>query len=210
MNNHIFVKHQGGMYNCSSCTKTFLSKRAKINHIRTVHEGIPRKKCKYEGCNFQTNDYGKYIPHLFTDHGEGEKLECLHCKQDFTNERVYDYHITNKHEPKRYQCSECGRWYKTKFNLQEHWEKYHGSVPEFMCHICGKISADQKVLDAHIKSHSQEEVSKAEILEEIGKAQKQAKQRKKHLLHQLLQLLLQKADLHSQVQLQVKLSQLFL
>ena len=48
-----------------------------------------------------------------------------------------------------------------------------------MCHICGKISADQKVLDAHIKSHSQEEVSKAEILEEIGKAQKQAKQRKK-------------------------------
>ena len=139
---------------------------------------FPERKCKYEGCDFQTNDYGKYMPHLFIEHGEGEKLQCLHCQQEFINERVYDYHITNKHEPKLFQCSECNRWYKTKFNLQEHWEKYHGSKPEFMCHICGKVSADQKVLDAHIKTHSQAEVSKAEILEEIGNAQKRAKERK--------------------------------
>ena len=62
-----------------SCTKIFLSKRAKVNHIRTIHQGIKRKKGKYEDCDFSTNDYGKYLPHLFTDHGEGEQLKCLHC-----------------------------------------------------------------------------------------------------------------------------------
>ena len=48
-----------------------------------------------------------------------------------------------------------------------------------MCHICGKVSSDKKVLEKHIKTHIDEEVSKAEILKEIGKAQKQAKERKK-------------------------------
>ena len=84
-----------------------------MNHIRTVHEGKPRKTCKYEGYTFATNDYGKYLPHLSTEHGEGEELNCLHCSQTITN-------ITNKHEPKQFQCSECNRYYKTKFRLEEH------------------------------------------------------------------------------------------
>ena len=172
MDDCIFTKHQNGVYNFSGCTKTFMRKRSKMSHIRTVHERKPRKTCKYEGCTFTTNDYGKYLPHLFTEHGEGEELKCLHCSQTFTNERVYDYHITNKHEPKQFQCSVCNRYYKTKFRLEEHWVRYHGKKPQHMCHICGKDFADEKVMTVHISSHSKEQVAKAEILEEISEAER--------------------------------------
>ena len=179
MDDHVFTKHQNGVYNCSGCTKTFLRKRSKVSHIRTAHEGKPRKTCKYEGCTFTTNDYGKYLPHLFTEHGEGEELKCLHCNQTFTNERVYDYHITNKHEPKQFQCSECNRYYKTKFRLEEHWVRYHGQKPENMCHICGKAFTNEKVMAVHISSHTKEQVAKAEILEEISEAERRVAEKRK-------------------------------
>ena len=102
-----------------------------------------------EGCLFETNDYGKMPPHLFQAYGIGDKLQCLHCNQEFSNERVYEYHITHKHKA-------CKRWLKTKYRLIKHWRDYHKdkTMPNFICHMCGKDFQQKGPMDTHIKAHS--------------------------------------------------------
>ena len=170
MDDHYFVIHQGGQFMCSQCPKTYTRKRAKLRHEKTAHDGKKLVHCKVEGCKFDTNDYGKLMPHMFNAHGIGDKLQCLLCSQEFSNERVYEYHITHKHEAKTLKCSECKRWYKTKYRLLKHWQDFHKDkeVPEFMCHICGKDFTQKDPLETHIQGHSQDESRKAKILEEIS------------------------------------------
>ena len=51
MDDHVFTKHQNGVYNCSGCTKTFLRKRSKVSHIRTAHEEKPRKPANMKAAH---------------------------------------------------------------------------------------------------------------------------------------------------------------
>ena len=170
LDDHYFVVHQGGIFMCAQCPKTYTRKRAKIRHQRIVHDGKMLVHCKMENCTFAANDYGKLMPHMYNAHGVGDKLQCLLCNQVFSNERVYEYHITHKHEAKTLKCSECKRWYKNMYRLLKHWKDYHKDkdVPQFMCHICGKDFQQKGPLDVHIKNHSEEENRKAEILEQIS------------------------------------------
>ena len=43
-----------------------------------------------------------------------------------------------------------------------------------MCHICGHSFSDQKNMDAHVKKHSKEDESKANILNSIDNALNQS------------------------------------
>ena len=179
VDDHYFVVHQGGMFMCSQCPKTYTRKRAKLRHEKTVHDGKMLVNCKMENCTFATNDYGKLMPHMYNSHGIGDKLQCLLCNQVFSNERVYEYHITHKHEAKTLKCSECKRWFKTQYRLIKHWKDYHKDkdVPQFMCHICGKNFQQKGPLDAHIQGHSQDENRKAQILEELSIAEQEEDER---------------------------------
>ena len=170
LDDHIYVVHQGGIYQCSTCPSHYRQKRALNAHIKTKHNGIARCKCQTENCDYSTNDYGKLIGHKFTEHGIGTELKCLHCGKTFTNERSYDYHITHTHEAKSYKCSKCKRWFKLKSKLLKHWNDYHKENPKHMCHICGGTFQNSNILDKHVSTHSTEEDSKANILRQIDSA----------------------------------------
>ena len=170
LDDHVFVIHQGGRHPCPHCTKKFMKKRSMVSHVRTIHEGKKKCVCKLPNCTWSSNDYGNLVGHLFTDHGIGSELKCLHCSKAFYNERSYDYHIVHAHEAKTFQCNECRRWFKLKSRLQVHWENYHKQSPQNMCHICGHTFSDDKSLKQHVKKHSEEEENKANILSNIDNA----------------------------------------
>ena len=44
--------------------------------------------------------------------------------------------------------------------------------PENMCHICGKNFSTEKILEKHVKQHSEKDVKKAEILQKLSEAEK--------------------------------------
>ena len=160
--NHIFIKHQGGSFDCVQCEKTFSSERAMISHNRTKHEGIAKLKCNQEGCSYTTNDPGQLPQHYLEAHQIGQPMKCLFTNEDgqicgrvFVNSRSFQQHSLF-HEDKKYMCEDCNRWFKEKDKLDAHWNKFHNpdnQPQQYLCSECGKALGSTSSLKNHMDWH---------------------------------------------------------
>lgn len=51
-------------------------------------------------------------------------------------------------------CSDCGKEYRSRFNLRRHFEKYHLGKKFNLCKTCNKSFASRQILREHLYRHS--------------------------------------------------------
>lgn len=130
---HIEAIHEKySKYPCETCSKTFHTIDAKNNHVKVVHESIPRTRynkeiknypCKYCGKIFNTKSAKITVKeHENNVHlGHGRSI-CGKCGKSFKNQYL-KRHILNVHsDPQeqvlenfdKHDCKICGKVFATK------------------------------------------------------------------------------------------------
>uniref|UniRef100_U5EM65 Putative zinc ion binding protein n=1 Tax=Corethrella appendiculata TaxID=1370023 RepID=U5EM65_9DIPT len=69
--------------------------------------------------------------------------------------RTLKKYTGKKHVNKHYYCSECGKSFKQKSNLEDHFN-FHSGIRKYKCTICPKSFVQQGNLRAHLRTHSKE------------------------------------------------------
>ncbi|KAL1378950.1 hypothetical protein pipiens_003875 [Culex pipiens pipiens] len=59
-------------------------------------------------------------------------------------------------EPKSFQCTMCGKIYKTSYNLKEHETSHNSDQKNHKCHICLRDFARRKYFLEHLRMHETE------------------------------------------------------
>ncbi len=129
------LRHQKSqpLYKCSLCLNTYVSKKARSEHMTSDHNTVERLQC--DSCSFTTVNI-----RLLRSH-----------KQSHLDIRVL------------HKCAECPKSYTVKESLKTHMRRAHskeGSSPQlvqenvvgtYKCDLCAFSANNQKWLSKHIE-----------------------------------------------------------
>ncbi|XP_013414287.1 zinc finger protein 91 [Lingula anatina] len=144
-------------FKCLKCTAVFDSSSTLRDHARDC-PGVPKKlrspsyKCKLCGAGFVKMQC--LWRHEHTKHGishDDKKLHCAHksCKfQCFTSTQMSLHQNCHK-ETKSFACDKCGKTYKAKKNLHQHYRLIHELKDKQICKKCGKTLRTASTLQKH-------------------------------------------------------------
>ena len=90
-----------------------------------------------------------------------EKTECTYC-----DKKVKDVkrHIYREHKEGKAFCDECGKTYKNKFELKQHWLLTHKIEEDINCFICNKSFRNMARLKRHAKPCISKGIENAKML----------------------------------------------
>ena len=130
---------------CSLCDYTTHAKYYLNEHFRYVHLKV-KVICDLCGKEFANINQHMRVSHNVLRSGILTKKPCQECHREY-----YDLtkHMAKAHQLKYeydYDCDICHQKLKTKFILQRHMQRKHGTKAS--CHQCGKKVSN---LDVHIK-----------------------------------------------------------
>ncbi|XP_077142201.1 uncharacterized protein LOC143806122 isoform X1 [Ranitomeya variabilis] len=92
----------------------------------------------------------------FYDHSEkGKSFQCFECKKCFKQKFNLMAHIRTHNDNRAISCSECGRCFTRKASLVSH-ERIHTGEKPFSCATCGKCFAWKTSLVSHERIHIKE------------------------------------------------------
>ncbi|CAH1780327.1 unnamed protein product [Owenia fusiformis] len=121
---------------CPVCSYRCIQKAQLLSHIRRVHDTDKKKPAKFildpeaantyycRLCEFSSKYKGNLKMHMQRRHGEGT-----------TNEQIL--------------CTDCGKAFRFKDDLQKHVERVHLKVKKFQCEGCSKLCYDKQDLVRH-------------------------------------------------------------
>lgn len=145
--------HSDGLPKCHLCHKEFADKYNLKNHLRT-HSDVKRYICSYCGKGFHKST--NMVNHMVTHTGTREH-KCDICGKMFGRR----YGLINHHrvhtgeKPCKCRIEGCDRAYMYIVDLKRHLYSAHGIyTKKFECNVCGKIYPENKLLVAHMKSHT--------------------------------------------------------
>lgn len=133
--------------------------RAKVHHIRTVHENPNEKTVICEICGNKFSKYA-YERHMKQVHPTREYTEeettCKDCGKVTKNPIALYQHRRNYHPDKPLTkedltCTECGKVTKNSIALYQHRRNYH-SGKIYSCPHCNYKTTVQCSLGVHIKA----------------------------------------------------------
>lgn len=107
-------------------------------------------KCNlcHKGFNF---DY-KLENHMTKHSPSRGTFECKLCRMYLPTS--YSFNVHNLIHTRRYECVECGRRMVDKPSIVEHYKTQHeGLLTVFTCHLCGKVSNNNKTHRGHMRNH---------------------------------------------------------
>jgi uncharacterized C2H2 Zn-finger protein len=151
------------LHQCPQCEKEFDSKTELMKHVHKYHdssyEGIfpnqtpPKPKLhQCDQCEFKTKTLSVLVNHQKVRHLNLREYLCSLCGKAFGQKRNLKMHVYMKHEES----------YKTLFpgetipkTLEE--AKVKLDLP---CDICGRISKNQRALNAHMRAFHDEKIYK--------------------------------------------------
>ena len=81
--------------------------------------------------------------------GDGGMYSCNLCQKEVTSKNKRS-HKTRHTEGKNFPCTRCGRRYRSKASLVDHFEVHHGNV-HFRCDTCNKKLLSFRAQRAHEK-----------------------------------------------------------
>lgn len=112
------------VHNCKFCDQVFCNPSILQEHVAEHHPD-------------QTN-------HAF---------KCVYCSKSFPTDTAVKQHVESSHDlDKPYMCEWCGRTFRHKAYLPEHF-KIHQQIPH-ECELCGKVFTLPRYLKTHIsRSH---------------------------------------------------------
>ena len=124
-------------------------------------------QCKLCNEKFKTTEPAEI--HMRTEHGEGEKqVICSHCGQGFETILRLRKHEISHHggndghgapSKETYQCTECGKKFKSKGQVKIHMLRIHSSAARsFICAQCGKGFKTDGEMKQHMNTHGENTV----------------------------------------------------
>lgn len=146
-------------FECSHCSKTFLSQQNLSQHERT-HNGIKEYVCDQCGKAFGSQHNLEVHNIVHTGY---KPYNCRTCGKAFARKaEIRDHERTHTGE-KPYQCEYCGATFSQRSNLQSHKRATHYNDKRYKCDDCGKGFKRRRLLDYHIKAaHTGERPYKCE------------------------------------------------
>ena len=139
-------------YSCDVCKKDFCLKRDLIRHkVEKQHQKI---MFNCENCTVVF--LSKYN---LKRHSNQKKLSCEECQQDFCLKSLLSAHKKIVHGEKSFKCLNCGKDFKSKFNLDKHCT--HGTVE--VCKQCGIKLCNLTDLLKHKKHERHDEDDKCKV-----------------------------------------------
>lgn len=152
---HFRVAHSNNRPNiqCVICCKKFTAKRSLMMHMRIIHKG-EKYLCLY--CS-KTYTRASYLRAHSLVHSGQEKPRPFSCDQNGCNRSFHtkhslQVHIAHTHSKERpHKCDRCFKGFATASGLKTHQESH--TEKKLSCDMCGKILANKRVLQKHIKTH---------------------------------------------------------
>ena len=130
------------MYQCVDCQKEF-----KRNDYLTVHRSLVHKAVNVAVDMVETlrQDDGSY--------------KCKDCGEVFLGNEADKNVVAHSHSVKkcksdeRFLCSECRKYFTSKFNLEQHKKniQYEGPINILSCEHCDFITKHKTSLTRHMK-----------------------------------------------------------
>ena len=171
------LSHTAKNFKCDKCDKEFQYPSQLAKHQK-VHQGYVCEDCGHQtdtwsklvkdcGKKFKftaaksiaENPFLPRIKHRKEFHGKKIRpcenlFECPHCKKMIKTKAALNTHIQMVHEHDSdeagcYQCGQCGREYKYKQSLKQHYLTVHmGRL--FHCEHCKKTFGTKATLKRHL------------------------------------------------------------
>ena len=136
--------HQGIRYKCNDCAKEYKTEKMLNQHIESVHK-LKRSIC--EICAVEVIDLKH---HMKLNHeGPVEKLEpCpdANCTRKFRTSQEAKKHYRSYHLEIKEMCPICGGWFKA---LYQHTLAVHKNLKKHSCSDCGKAFSKKHDLQMH-------------------------------------------------------------
>ena len=141
-------------YQCDECDEMFARKSKILNH-KVHHHNAPKPyTCEECGKGFMRSN--EIVAHKRTHTGE-KPYTCERCGDCFTfigglkkHKRRHDIQDgILSIEDKRVECTQCGKAFYTKANLERHMKSHFG-IKDFQCVNCGKQYSSERSLQQHV------------------------------------------------------------
>ncbi|XP_067621090.1 zinc finger protein OZF-like isoform X2 [Eurosta solidaginis] len=171
----VHMKKKHGVFNCSHCSKEFISELDVVQHKQEQHRQV--WTCLY--CEEAFEKKRLRSEHMLMEHeikGNNQWV-CDVSGDTFLQMKQLNQHVlTHTNNESLYACKICGKTFKWKYTLKGHME-IHGD--KFVCTECGKQLSSRKLLKNHMLVHSDAMRHKCDV---CGRGFKRAKTLKYHLI----------------------------
>ncbi|XP_058116428.1 transcription factor grauzone-like [Anopheles ziemanni] len=154
---HILTSHAGdGSTNCARCDicgKKFSSKSTLSYHMTTHEPNVHQEQCEH--CGKWLKNKICLRKHMLQH--SGFLYHCDKCDYSTTNSQRMQSHLRVQHtDAKPYECPECGKAFKLRYNLRNHMAQHTGER-KFTCEFCSRQFASSSNYYSHRKRmHSEE------------------------------------------------------
>ena len=104
-------------FKCKQCKRDFSSKPYLIEHVQSVHEGVP---FKCDQCSkTYTSSNGLHL-HIGSVHARVKRFKCKQCEKVFCSQYDLNKHLQNVHEGFTFKCDQCSKTFTSKQHLHLH------------------------------------------------------------------------------------------
>ncbi|XP_055608473.1 zinc finger protein 700-like isoform X2 [Uranotaenia lowii] len=133
---HLTEKHtQKGQSCCTLCDKSFTTLTAYNRHLG-LHDTSERPKvCSFCPVGFKT-------------------LEALQNHENKNHGTQHEVRAKFKSQVLKYQCTNCDRGFRSKYDLEDHDRYIHQKLPGAVCKLCGKGFRSRSSLRKHHLTHT--------------------------------------------------------
>nr|UPN66598.1 kruppel-like protein 1 [Colaphellus bowringi] len=137
-------------YKCEVCSRAF-EHSGKLHRHNRIHTGERPHKCSV--CLKTFIQSGQLVIHMRTHTGE-KPYVCTVCQKGFTCSKQLKVHTRTHTGEKPYSCEICGKSFGYNHVLKLHQVAHYGEKV-YKCTICNETFNSKKSMEAHIKSHSE-------------------------------------------------------
>lgn len=145
-------QHEHAEYNCTSCSRSFSSRRDIVTH-QYMHRENPTSFCAI--CNKSFSTEPAYRRHAASHNRKlahrRPRKTCHQCDMQFDNMRELSMHHAGHHvDDKPFVCAICGSQFAWPENLKAH-QRTHELDPH-ECDACGRRFVDATSLRVHTRN----------------------------------------------------------